>query len=598
MRAPRMAAMIVGLIAAAAHAVDVYPSETYPSTSTINALNGTVDSATGLAFIPFQASPSSNPPLRTQIDRRFDREVKILAAWSQGRVVATATNRIGVFPLDYTLNGARAHYAGGTGLGATPFASNGTYYVYIDAANALQIVASGTGWPADITQYVPLAEVVIASAAVSSITDRRPWCAFTVPQSGGTGISGTDSAFFIIDQDNAGAAADTELRANRGSTAGDAALKATGSTRNWTLYADRDVPTYGTLTAKSFTSNVSTGTAPLAITSTTMVSNLNADLWHGVSLTAPAAANGIAYSTSTTAAAWTGAASAGNVLYANGSAVPTWGAIGTTSGVQAYDADLDALAAVSSSGLLARTGSGTASARTLTGSGAIAVANGDGVSANPTISISGMTDGGAVYGNSGGGISSTAAGTDNTVLVGRTGSTPTFRKLVQADVDTTARLELAKLERGTSAQVAVCDGSGVPTYRSLAGDVGVDSSGNTTDTAAPTWTVGTESGDAILVTGRLKTGSGAYVSGKHLVRVWVSDAAGDVEGPTTPSAGTSVDTGTPALQTVTADLGWWIITNTSGEFKIELDHSGGHTFYMQVSYKDAIYSSPAITFAP
>lgn len=59
-------------------------------------------------------------------------------------------------------------------------------------------------------------------------------------------------------------------------------------------------------------------------------------------------------------------------------------AIGTN--VQAYDADLDALAALSVSGLLTRTGAGTAAARTLTGtSDQIAVTDGDGVSGNPTI---------------------------------------------------------------------------------------------------------------------------------------------------------------------------------------------------------------------
>lgn len=56
--------------------------------------------------------------------------------------------------------------------------------------------------------------------------------------------------------------------------------------------------------------------------------------------------------------------------------------------VQAYDADLAALAALASTGLIARTGAGTVAARTLTGPAAgITVTNGDGVSGNPTLAL-------------------------------------------------------------------------------------------------------------------------------------------------------------------------------------------------------------------
>jgi len=86
----------------------------------------------------------------------------------------------------------------------------------------------------------------------------------------------------------------------------------------------------------------------------------------------------------------------GNIIVGDGSAwVAESGAtarasLGLTIGtnVQAYDADLDAVAGLSSAGLIARTGAGTAAARTLTAPAAgISVSNGDGASGNPTLAL-------------------------------------------------------------------------------------------------------------------------------------------------------------------------------------------------------------------
>lgn len=57
-------------------------------------------------------------------------------------------------------------------------------------------------------------------------------------------------------------------------------------------------------------------------------------------------------------------------------------------GAQASDSDLTAIAGLSSNGIIARTGSGTASVRTISaGSTKVSVSNGDGVSGNPTIDV-------------------------------------------------------------------------------------------------------------------------------------------------------------------------------------------------------------------
>lgn len=57
---------------------------------------------------------------------------------------------------------------------------------------------------------------------------------------------------------------------------------------------------------------------------------------------------------------------------------------------QPLDADLTAIAALSSTGLIARTGAGSVSARSVAGSSNISVTNGDGVSGNPTVAITGQ----------------------------------------------------------------------------------------------------------------------------------------------------------------------------------------------------------------
>ena len=57
-------------------------------------------------------------------------------------------------------------------------------------------------------------------------------------------------------------------------------------------------------------------------------------------------------------------------------------------GIQAKDADLDAIAGLSTNGLIARTADGTAATRTITGTTDVVVTNGDGVAGNPSLELS------------------------------------------------------------------------------------------------------------------------------------------------------------------------------------------------------------------
>lgn len=92
-------------------------------------------------------------------------------------------------------------------------------------------------------------------------------------------------------------------------------------------------------------------------------------------------------------------------------------AIGTD--VQAFDADLAALAGNASNGIWARTGAGTGSARTLTGtSRKVSITNGDGVSGNPTITLPSIMEGieTVVAANGAAGSAHTGTITETTVL--------------------------------------------------------------------------------------------------------------------------------------------------------------------------------------
>lgn len=85
-----------------------------------------------------------------------------------------------------------------------------------------------------------------------------------------------------------------------------------------------------------------------------------------------------------------GSTAVGDAVFIAANAAAARTAIGAVIGtdVQAQDADLQALADNATNGLLARTGAGTAAARTITGTAnEITVGNGDGVSGNPTVSL-------------------------------------------------------------------------------------------------------------------------------------------------------------------------------------------------------------------
>jgi hypothetical protein len=99
----------------------------------------------------------------------------------------------------------------------------------------------------------------------------------------------------------------------------------------------------------------------------------------------------------------------GRALLTMADAAATITALGLAAIYQPLDSDLTALAALAATGVIARTGAGTVSARTITGTtNRVTVTNGDGVAGNPTLDV-----GSNVY---------VSGGTDVAVLDGGTGS--------------------------------------------------------------------------------------------------------------------------------------------------------------------------------
>lgn len=83
------------------------------------------------------------------------------------------------------------------------------------------------------------------------------------------------------------------------------------------------------------------------------------------------------------------------------------------------------------------------------------------------------TNDGTTYGNI---VTTADSGTVTSTMI-------TDGTIVNGDINASAAIALSKLASGTSAQVVVADGSGVPTYATLSGDVTISNTGVTTITA-------------------------------------------------------------------------------------------------------------------
>lgn len=196
--------------------------------------------------------------------------------------------------------------------------------------------------------------------------------------------------------------------------------------------------------------------------------------------------------------------------------------IGGDGAFQARDSDLDALAGLSSTGLMARTGSGTATTRTLTAPAAgITVTNGDGVSGNPTLVLA--NDLAALEGlTSNGLIARTADGAAATraLTAPAAGITVTHGDGVSGNPTLALANDLAALEGLSTTGLIARTADGVATTRTLTGTSGrvtvTDGNGVSNNPTVDLATSGVTSGTYTKITvdsyGRATTGAQASLS--------------------------------------------------------------------------------------
>jgi len=569
--------MIIAILAIAASASAVnYPTEAWPATATIDALNGTTDSLTGLPYISSGTKPTSTPTLMQQIDRQFQRRNLLLAAIGAARVVKVDDTHIGVFPSRYHLRGTNYYYPGQSSVA---IASDDTWYVYLDSDSDegggadVTIATDLAGWPADTTTFIPLAEVTMASSVITTITDVRnrrryaTWQPYGAALAAIEALAKTDSNFIVGNGTTWVAETGATARASLGLTIGT-------HVQAW----DADLDTIGGLAKTDSNFIVGNGSAWVAETGTTVRTSLglaigtNVEAWDNDLDDIAALTPTDSYFMVGDGTDWvteTGATARASLELT----------IGTH--VQAYDADLTSIAALSTTGILAeRTGANTWAAVTVTTAGKAILDDAAASDQRTTLGLGTIaTQAANNVAITGGAISGI---TDLAVADGGTGA---------SDAETARTNLSAAAASHTHSLTDITDEGALASKSEVAA----------TDLAAAVQdvipqasvTAGTQAAQVRAITVQVKDAAANVLAQRFAVQLWL--AATDFGAPDATGNAVAITTGT-ALQTVTAHAHYTVISDANGAVVFDLTVAAGGSRYVLAEVDGRIYSSGEVEF--
>lgn len=225
------------------------PSPSVIAPATAEALAGTTHAPSGLPMPAISTSENSSPSLAAQLMNMLSQLID--RSDHQFRASKSGALAIDVGYGRYRdASDTEVLFEGTNGVALTNAATN---YVYLDIATNL-VAVSTSGFPATKTDYIPIAQYVCSGGAIVTSdweADRRNFMRFWVNASS-SAPTGTTGNAFTLDSDNAGAGANSQIRANRGSTdAEDAAIEWDEANDRWNFRTQHSTLTYAPINALS-----------------------------------------------------------------------------------------------------------------------------------------------------------------------------------------------------------------------------------------------------------------------------------------------------------------------------------------------------------